>query len=57
MRSDIISFRVFISVFAVHNFVDHKIVVHNFVNRFWTISAPVSSPPKRRLSYHNLGNA
>lgn len=32
MRSDIISFRIFIGVFEVHNFVDHKIVDHKFVN-------------------------
>lgn len=32
MRNDIISFRIFISDFAVHRIVDHKIVDHNFVN-------------------------
>ena len=32
MRSDIMSFRIFISVFTVHKFVDHKFVDHNFVN-------------------------
>lgn len=26
MRSDIVSFRIFISVFTVHKFVDHKFV-------------------------------
>ena len=32
MRSDIVSFRIFISVFTVHKFVDHKFVNHKFVN-------------------------
>ena len=32
MRSDIVSFRIFIGVFAVHNFVDHKNVDHKIVN-------------------------
>lgn len=32
MRSDIMSFRIFIGVFAVHKFVDHKIVDHKIVN-------------------------
>jgi hypothetical protein len=32
MRSDIVSFRIFIGVFAVHKFVDHKIVDHKIVN-------------------------
>ena len=32
MRSDIVSFRIFIWVFAVHKFVDHKIVDHKIVN-------------------------
>ena len=32
MRSEPISFRIFIGVFTVHNFVDHKIVNQNFVN-------------------------
>jgi hypothetical protein len=32
MRSDIVSFRIFISVFTVHKFVDHKFVDHKFVN-------------------------
>lgn len=32
MRSDIVSFRIFIRVFAVHKFVDHKIVDHKIVN-------------------------
>jgi hypothetical protein len=32
MRSDIVSFRIFISVFAVHRFVVHKNVVHKVVN-------------------------
>ena len=32
MRSDIVSFRIFIGVFAVHKFVDHKIVDHTIVN-------------------------
>ena len=32
MRSDIISFRIFIGVFAVHIFVDHKNVDHKIVN-------------------------
>ena len=32
MRSDIVSFRIFIVVFAVHKFVDHKIVDHKIVN-------------------------
>ena len=32
MRSDIVSFRIFIGVFAVHKFVDHKIVDHKLVN-------------------------
>ena len=31
MRSDIVSFRIFIGVFAVHKFVDHKIVDHKIV--------------------------
>lgn len=32
MRSDIVSFLIFIGVFAVHKFVDHKIVDHKIVN-------------------------
>ena len=32
MRSDIVSFLIFISVFTVHKFVDHKFVDHKFVN-------------------------
>lgn len=32
MRSDIVSFRIFIGVFSVHKFVDHKIVDHKIVN-------------------------
>lgn len=32
MRSDIVSFRIFIGVFAVHKFADHKIVDHKIVN-------------------------
>lgn len=32
MRSNIVSFRIFIGVFAVHKFVDHKIVDHKIVN-------------------------
>ena len=32
MRSDIVSFRIFIVVFVVHKFVDHKIVDHKIVN-------------------------
>ena len=32
MRSDIVSFRIFIGVFAVHKFVDHKFVDHKIVN-------------------------
>ena len=32
MRSDIVSFRIFIGVFAVHKFVDHKIVDHKIVD-------------------------
>ena len=32
MRSDIVSFRIFIGVFAFHMFVDHKIVDHKIVN-------------------------
>lgn len=32
MRSDIVSFRIFIGAFRVHKFVDHKNVDHNFVN-------------------------
>ena len=32
MRSDIVSFRIFIGVFAVHKFVVHKFVDHKFVN-------------------------
>ena len=32
MRSDIVSFRIFIGVFAIHKFVDHKIVDHKIVN-------------------------
>ena len=32
MRSDIVSFRIYIGVFAVHKFVDHKIVDHKIVN-------------------------
>lgn len=32
MRSDIVSFRIFIGIFAVHKFVDHKNVDHKIVN-------------------------
>ena len=32
MRSDIVSFRIFIGVFAVHKFVVHKFVDHKIVN-------------------------
>ena len=32
MRNDIASFRIFVGVFAVHNFVDHKNVDHKIVN-------------------------
>ena len=32
MRSDIVSFRIFMSIFAVHKFVDHKNVDHKIVN-------------------------
>ena len=32
MRSNIMSFRIFIGIFMVHNFVDHKLVDHKFVN-------------------------
>ena len=32
MRSDIMSFRIFIGIFMVHNFVDHKNVDHKIVN-------------------------
>ena len=32
MRSDIVSFRIFIGIFVVHKFVDHKIVDHKIVN-------------------------
>lgn len=32
MRSDIVSFRIFIGVFVVQNFVDHKNVDHKIVN-------------------------
>ena len=51
MRSDIVSFRIFIVVFAVRRFVDH-----NFVNRFWTISPPASTPPKRQPFCRSWGN-
>ena len=56
MRSDIVSFRIFIVVFAVRKIVDHKIVDHNFVNQFLAISPPASIPPKRRPSCHSRGN-
>ena len=32
MRSDIVSFRIFIGIFMVHNCVDHKNVDHKIVN-------------------------
>ena len=32
MRSNIVSFRIFIVVFVVHKFVDHKIVDHKIMN-------------------------
>ena len=51
MRSDIVSFRIFIGIFAVHKFVDH-----NFVNRFLAISPPASTPPKRRPFCRSRGN-
>ena len=56
MRSDIVSFRIFIGVFAVHNFVDHKNVDHKIVNRFLAISQPASIPPKRRSFCRSWGN-
>ena len=44
MRSDIVSFRIFIGVFVVHKFVDHKNVDHKFVNRnHFSYSAITSS--------------
>ena len=41
MRSDIVLFRIFIGIFAVHKFVDH-----NFVN---SNNAPISHTPPKLL--------
>ena len=56
MRSDIVSFRIFIGVFAVHKFVDHKIVDHKIVNPnnapiFHTPPSPRHVPSASRPNY------